>query len=69
MDNSEEEEEEDDCDCDSKSTEGASIEEYDGNKGGEEEDNEEDNLKFILELEDNWGESQSLFNPSNPPQN
>lgn len=69
VDNSEEEEEEDDCDCDSKSTEGASIEEYDGNKGGEEEDNEEDNLKFILELEDNWGESQSLFNPSNPPQN
>ena len=58
------EEEENDDDCSSKSTE-----ENDGNRVGEAEDNEEDKLKFILELDDNWGESQSLFNPSHPPQN
>jgi len=69
LDTSEEQEQEDGCN--DKSTEGASIEEkYNEEKGGEEEDNgKENNLKFILELEDNWGESQSFFNPSHPPQN
>ena len=60
-----EEEEENDDDC-SKSTEGSSIQECNGNRGGEAED---DDLKFILELEDNWGQSQSLFNPSHPTKN
>ena len=50
LDDLETEEEEDDCN--SKSTEGALIQEYDGNKGREAEDNEEDDLKFLLELED-----------------
>ena len=61
LDDSEEEEE---VDCNNKSTERTSIQEYDrNNKDKEADDNEEDDLKFLLELEDNWGELQSLFNP------
>lgn len=66
LDDSEAEEENDDAD--SKSTGGDSIKENDRNKDRETKHNEEDDLKFILELDDNWGESQSLFNPSHPPQ-
>ncbi len=63
------EKEEDGSDSQSAKGGGASIEENNRNKTREGEDNEEDDIKFLLELEGNWGESQNLFNPSRPFQN